>query len=303
MKEGRKGARPEPSLYRRAAGGAREALEQLVEYHRSWVERLVHSLISRLPRLGCCEKSDIINEAEEALVRALRRYDADRGVPFEAYAQLAIRGAIIKSLAQCFELSEAARRAFPHVFNALEELMQKGVSNPTPPQIQEALKKKGLSIPLHVIMELLSRTRLVSFAQGEEDLDSNVVGVEEERWDPQKLQGSSDAERSMEGWDCIKAELGQEEGWKFAVLAILHDGLGYKWSEIACLLESGGSSDWAEQWAIHIRTDWPHALWSFPDLDNWEAVRCRFKDPSPRLTAANLRQWYSRHRRQLRHTA
>jgi len=297
MKEGRKGARPEPSLYRRAAGGDREALEQLVEYHRPWVEKIARSLSSRLPNLGCCEKQDLLNDAWEGFFKALRRYDPDRGTRFEAYAERVIRGAIIAGAARCLGLSEAARRAFPHLFDALEKLAKKGVLNPTLSQIQEELEKEGLHIPLHVITEILNCIRPVLFTQGEED--SGPGGIEEGRWDPPKEP--TDGETVMEGWDRIKDRLGEERGQKFVVLAILHEGLGYEWEEIVHLLSSRSPSDWAKGWAIHIQRDWPHVLQYFPGLDDWEEVLCRFKCPPPHLSAANLRQWYFRRRLEVCH--
>jgi hypothetical protein len=297
MEAGPERARPDPSLYRRASQGDPEALEWLFEHHWPWVKGMVDCIIFRLPHLGCCEKQDVLNDAGEELIKALRRYDVDRGARFEAYARPAIRGAIITGVARCLELSEAARHAFPHVFDALEELTQEGVSNPTPSQIQEKMKKKGHPFPLHVIMEVLNRVRLAPLTQGDEDFDPD--GIEEERWNPQK--GPADGETIMEDWDRIKGGLGQEEGRKFAVLAILYHGLGYKWDEIVCLLSAGGPSDWAKEWAICIQMGWPHVLSCFPGLDDWEEVLCWFKDPPPRLSAVNLRQWYSRRHRELRH--
>ncbi|WP_448595765.1 hypothetical protein [Thermoflexus hugenholtzii] len=59
--------------------------------------------------------------------------------------------------------------------------------------------------------------------------------------------------------------------------------------------------DWAKEWAIRIQADWSSALPCFPGLDDWEEVRRCFLHPPPQLNATNLRRWYSRHRRGLRH--
>ena len=84
-----------------------EALRLLVDEHRSLVERIARSSA----RSGA-EVDDLVQEGTVGLLKAIRRYEPDRGVPFEAYATTLISGEIrhhLRDRASCLRLPEPVR--------------------------------------------------------------------------------------------------------------------------------------------------------------------------------------------------
>jgi RNA polymerase sigma factor (sigma-70 family) len=76
-------------LVRRAQAGDLQAREELIER----MLPLVNS-IARAYRTDRLERADLVQEGCVGVLRALRRFDPDRGVPFPAYAALWIRQAL-----------------------------------------------------------------------------------------------------------------------------------------------------------------------------------------------------------------
>lgn len=75
-------------LARRAQAGDQQAREELIER----MLPLVNS-IARGYRTAGLERADLVQEGCVGILRALRRFDPDRGVPFSIYAALWIRQA------------------------------------------------------------------------------------------------------------------------------------------------------------------------------------------------------------------
>ncbi|MCB5423823.1 sigma-70 family RNA polymerase sigma factor [Altererythrobacter sp. CC-YST694] len=88
-----------------------ENRHRLFEHYRPFAARLAASQFARRAR-GNYERGDVEQLAYEALIQAIGRFDAARGVPFEAFARLRIRGHIANHLAQVSE--GAAQRHFRH---------------------------------------------------------------------------------------------------------------------------------------------------------------------------------------------
>ena len=74
------------ALARRAQAGDESALEELIRR----LLPLVHSTARRYPTEGL-EQADLLQEGIVGLLRALQRFDPDRGVPFAAFATWWIR--------------------------------------------------------------------------------------------------------------------------------------------------------------------------------------------------------------------
>lgn len=71
---------------------------QSVEEYLPYVRSIAKKYCRRLPRH--VEFDDIYSSGVLGLVRAVNRFDASKNIPFAAYAQLLIRGAITDSLRQ-----------------------------------------------------------------------------------------------------------------------------------------------------------------------------------------------------------
>lgn len=84
-----------------------EARARLFEHYRSFAARLARVQFSR--RRGNFEREDVEQFAYEALLQAIERFDAARGIPFEAYARVRINGHISNGLAQASEAAAQFR--------------------------------------------------------------------------------------------------------------------------------------------------------------------------------------------------
>jgi RNA polymerase sigma factor for flagellar operon FliA len=87
------------------------------------------------------EVDDLIAYGSYGLLEALERYDAGRGVPFEAYARARIQGAILDGLRSFQPLPEPARRELRSLGQAQEALFQRLGREPTVDELAEAMGK------------------------------------------------------------------------------------------------------------------------------------------------------------------
>ena len=87
--------------------GDERALGALVSEHRGLVERIARSNAPRADQID-----DLVQEGTLGLLKAIRRYEPSRGVPFEAYASTIIAGEIrhhLRDRASCLRLPERVR--------------------------------------------------------------------------------------------------------------------------------------------------------------------------------------------------
>lgn len=124
------------SLFRRAApaadvdavwreflrGRGREARAALVAHYAPLVKLALRRLTVSLP--ASVDFDDLIGCGALGLAHAIEKYDPARGVPFEAFALLRIRGAIIDELRRYDCLPRAARGQVKAFERALAELEQ-----------------------------------------------------------------------------------------------------------------------------------------------------------------------------------
>ena len=73
-----------------------EARNALVEYYRPYATGVVRRVKSRLPRN--VELGDLEGAGDVGLIQAIQNFDPGRGVPFEAFCEHRIRGAILDEL-------------------------------------------------------------------------------------------------------------------------------------------------------------------------------------------------------------
>jgi len=64
----------------------------------------------RIPSASLADRDDVSSAAMIGLISAVDRFDPQRGVPFEAYASLRIRGAVVDELRRVDERGRADRR-------------------------------------------------------------------------------------------------------------------------------------------------------------------------------------------------
>lgn len=81
----------------------------------------------RIPSASLADRDDLASAAMIGLIGAVDRFDPRRGVPFEAYASLRIRGAVVDELRRVDERGRADRRPEgAELAVSLDVLMEKG---------------------------------------------------------------------------------------------------------------------------------------------------------------------------------
>lgn len=106
----------ERSLARRAAGGDQEARRRLVASNL----RLVVKVAARYARYGV-PLCDLIQEGNLGLIKAVERFDPDRGTRFSTYATYWIREAITRALTH----GGRATSISGHIFRRFHELSER----------------------------------------------------------------------------------------------------------------------------------------------------------------------------------
>ncbi len=95
-------------LWSRHLAGEDEARAALIESHAALATSIARSM--RLPAGVLAATEDLESAAVIGLIQAIDRYDPARGVPFEAFAALRIRGAILDELRLVDDRTRAERR-------------------------------------------------------------------------------------------------------------------------------------------------------------------------------------------------
>jgi len=73
-----------------------ETRNRLVEHYQPLVRELVRRFAARLPK--CVDRGDLDTAANVGLMSAIEGFDPERGVRFEAYCELRVKGAVLDEL-------------------------------------------------------------------------------------------------------------------------------------------------------------------------------------------------------------
>lgn len=95
-------------LWARCRSGDAAARCALIEHYASLATRIARSM--NVPVGAVVGPDDLESAAFVGLVDAVDRFEPDRGVPFEAYASLRIRGAVFDEVRRVDDLGRADRR-------------------------------------------------------------------------------------------------------------------------------------------------------------------------------------------------
>jgi RNA polymerase sigma factor for flagellar operon FliA len=119
-----------------AAPSARE-LEDLVREHMPMVGHLVRELLNRVP--GHVHADDLCSAGFAALLGAARSFDATRGIPFNRFAAVRIRGALLDELRGQDWASRSVRTRARKTSAARQELTAALGRTPTDAEVAEVL--------------------------------------------------------------------------------------------------------------------------------------------------------------------
>jgi RNA polymerase sigma factor FliA len=117
------------------------ARNALVEYYRPHAARVARRIKVRLPRT--VEISDLTAAGDVGLIQAIQNFDPERGVPFEAFCEHRVYGAILDELRRLDWLPRPMRHRLNKKKEVIERLKSQLGRNPGEPEIAQEL---GLSV-------------------------------------------------------------------------------------------------------------------------------------------------------------
>ncbi|MBI3957918.1 MAG: FliA/WhiG family RNA polymerase sigma factor [Chloroflexi bacterium] len=120
--------------------GAPEIHEKLILYYAPMIRKVVGRM--GLRPAGAIEWEDLLNYGVFGLMDAVERFEPERGITFETFASLRVRGAVLDALRQHDPLGRLARR---RVRAAKEAIQQLSVALGRTPSDREVATAIGLS--------------------------------------------------------------------------------------------------------------------------------------------------------------
>lgn len=124
--------------------------------YREFARRTALKEFGRISGMGL-ESADCVNEAYEALLTSIERFDPDRGIPFTAFARPRIKGAIRNALAKATEARasyNARTRAERDRLASLKRAsLGPGVKTGSQDEQMEALREVVVGMALGFILE------------------------------------------------------------------------------------------------------------------------------------------------------
>lgn len=152
------------------------------------VRSVAGRLASRLPRH--VDMDDLVGAGVVGLLNAARQFDESKGVPFDRYAEIRVRGAILDELRNQDQTTRSARRQSSEVSDVTRNLATSLGRAPTAAEIAN-----GLGVPLEQYLEMVSRISPV-VVLGFDDL--GLSGDDERRDVMQYLRDPSAADPEAE---------------------------------------------------------------------------------------------------------
>ena len=114
-----------------------DRVEDLVRNYLTLVEQVVCRVAARFPRH--VERAELVSAGALGLVEAAQRYDEALGVPFDRYAAIRIRGAILDSTRSRDWVSRSVRRQSRELVEAESELTARSGRRPEAAEIAGSL--------------------------------------------------------------------------------------------------------------------------------------------------------------------
>lgn len=166
-------SRPKPKV-------PRKERDKLIEQYASMIKHLALRIAMRLP--SHIELDDLINSGVIGLMDAIEKFDPDKGVRFETYAEFRIRGAILDELRAQDWVSRSVRQKANQLSRTYAELEQKLGRAATDEEVM-----KTLDLDREAFYKLLDRVRSISVLNweditGRERLDGTRGEIPADFW-------------------------------------------------------------------------------------------------------------------------
>ncbi|HHY81536.1 MAG TPA: FliA/WhiG family RNA polymerase sigma factor [Clostridiales bacterium] len=114
----------------------KQDLESLVIQYLPLIQKIVNQISLKQVQY---EKEDLIHIGVLGLIEAYKRYDSEKGVPFQHYAKWRIRGAILDELRKNGRVSRGKMEKIEAYYQARNEMQQLLKREPTAMEICKAL--------------------------------------------------------------------------------------------------------------------------------------------------------------------
>lgn len=112
--------------------------EQLILDHYPLVRTIACRMVRRFP--SCVDVDELINVGALGLIDAVDRFDPTREVPFKAYAEIRIRGAIVDALRESDWVPRSVRRKYNKIEDARLTLHRQLGREPSRTELAQALE-------------------------------------------------------------------------------------------------------------------------------------------------------------------
>jgi RNA polymerase sigma factor for flagellar operon FliA len=132
-------------------GSPTQESDALIQEHIDLVGRVVGRVTSMYPRH--VDRQELWNAGALGLVEAARRFDPDAGIPFERYASIRIRGAIIDSTRTRDWASRSVRRRYRELTQAEEQFNETAGRAPSKEELSTLL-----GVPVDALEKIKARS-------------------------------------------------------------------------------------------------------------------------------------------------
>lgn len=113
---------PLSKYQQQAPKGSESEQDAIVRQHAPLVYRIVRQVAERLP--PSVDREDLFGAGMVGLLEAIQKFEPDRGIVFEAYARIRIRGAVLDALRRLDHLSRRMRRQSKSVRDVHQKMEQ-----------------------------------------------------------------------------------------------------------------------------------------------------------------------------------
>jgi len=203
--------------------GAKKGAQMEISSHLPLVRKVAYRMMSKVPKT--VDIDDLISAGVLGLIGALRQFDEKKGIPFDKYAEMRIRGAMLDELRAMDQMPRTMRKRSKTIEDAINILSQELGRAPS---VHEVARKLGLE--KEDLEEAMQGFREPGIVQLEEAERGFVHTVGDEGDGPESLiMAKETAKAVMKALERITAKQRQ--------VVIFHYFEGLTFPEIAEIME------------------------------------------------------------------